>query len=89
MTFEWFDSNGNTIPNPIQYEIPNRALQETITVEISTNPTLGSSCVSSTIIDIDLQWLPTTPPPGFDPTKHDQYTIETDPDPKVAEVVES
>mgnify|MGYP001411706395 CR=1 FL=1 len=81
LTFEWFDSNGNTIPNPIQYEIPNRALQETITVEISTNPTLGSSCVSSTIIDIDLQWLPTTPPPGFDPTKHDQYTIETDPDP--------
>ena len=81
LTFEWFDSNGNTIPNPTQYEIPNRALQETITVEISTNPTLGSSCVSSTIIDIDLQWLPTTPPPGFDPTKHDQYTIETDPDP--------
>ena len=81
LTFEWFDSNGNAIPNPIQYEIPNRALQETITVEISTNPTLGSSCVSSTIIDIDLQWLPTTPPPGFDPTKHDQYTIETDPDP--------
>ena len=81
LTFEWFDSNGNTIPNPTQYEIPNRALQETITVEISTNPTLGSSCVSSTIIDIDLQWLPTTPPPGFDPTKHNQYTIETDPDP--------
>ena len=84
LTFNWFDSNANPITNPIQYQISNLTnfgLFETVTVEISTNPTLGSVCISPTILSIDLRWSTTILPSGFNPTDYDQYSIETDPDP--------
>ena len=64
LSFNWKDSNGNPIANPIQYQIPGGSLTETVTVEIETNPSIGSSCISPTIISVDLAWFgrDTAPP---------------------------
>ena len=49
-SFEYYDSSGNIINNPANYTIPsfvNLGLTETITVIISTIPSLGIACVNT------------------------------------------
>ena len=46
--FEYYDSSGNRITDPTNYEIPalvNRGLNEIINVTIKTKPSLGTACV--------------------------------------------
>ncbi len=80
-TFEYLDSSGNIITDPTNYTIPslvNLGLTETVTAKISTQPSLGTGCQSSTIT-INLAWAKTTLPPAY--ALIESYLIETDPDP--------
>ncbi|MFL2603212.1 MAG: T9SS type B sorting domain-containing protein, partial [Flavobacteriaceae bacterium] len=80
--FEYYDSSGNRITDPTNYEIPalvNRGLNEIINVTIKTKPSLGTACVN-TSATINLEWALTLLPAGY--TLKDEYLVETDPDPK-------
>ena len=81
-TFEYYDSSGNIITNPTNYTIPtlvNLGLTEIVTAKISTQPSLGTGCQSSTIT-INLAWSTTKLPPAY--ALIESYLIDTDPDPK-------
>ena len=75
--FEYYDSTGTLITDPANYTAAG--LNETITVTISTTPSLGTACIN-TAASINLAWSVTTLPAGY--TLIDEYLIETDPDPK-------
>jgi gliding motility-associated-like protein len=76
LTFNWKDSNGSSILNSKQYQIPGGALTETITVEIETNPTVGNACPSPTTISVDLAWFGRdTAPPNY--TQKESHKVST------------
>ena len=80
--FEYYDSSGDKITDPTNYEIPalvNRGLNEIINVTIKTKPSLGTACVN-TSATINLEWALTTLPTNYNLI--DEYLVETDPDPK-------
>ena len=76
-SFEYYDSVGNLITDPANYTAAG--LNETITVIISTTPSLGIACVNTTA-SINLAWSVTILPSTY--ILKDEYLIETDPDPK-------
>ena len=73
--FEYYDSAGDLITDPANYTATG--LNETITVTVSTNPSIGAACVN-TASSINLAWSITTLPSVY--TLKDEYLIETDPD---------
>ena len=65
-TFEFFDSSGNLITDPSNYELPDPSTsnEETITVEVKNSSTLGNGCSQQTtfVIRLGACDIPTTFP---------------------------